>query len=265
MRLPTNPPSDDRPTTPLPSLALAEPAPDRPPRASPASPPPYWPVAGGPTVYRPESSYSVIARPAQPLLPSHRRGSTPPHRWPWVIGGVIVLVLTIGLTFSPTKSTPPAMTIGDPASPAPAPTQSNTNPIDSAIPAPPGVIPVPAIAAPALARATPRPVMARAVVPSPRLVVPAPATTLRPTPVPVPTSAAEPSGPATTIHDAANTAETPPSPVPTQPVSTPSPSAESTYYVNCAAARAAGAAPLHRRDPGYRAGLDREGDGIACE
>ena len=29
--------------------------------------------------------------------------------------------------------------------------------------------------------------------------------------------------------------------------------------------RAAGAAPLHRGDPGYRSGLDRDGDGIACE
>ena len=37
------------------------------------------------------------------------------------------------------------------------------------------------------------------------------------------------------------------------------------YYKNCAEARAAGAAPLHRGDPGYRAGLDRDDDGIACE
>ncbi|WP_240959902.1 excalibur calcium-binding domain-containing protein [Novosphingobium olei] len=37
------------------------------------------------------------------------------------------------------------------------------------------------------------------------------------------------------------------------------------YYPNCAAARAAGAAPLRRGDPGYRAGLDRDDDGIACE
>lgn len=34
---------------------------------------------------------------------------------------------------------------------------------------------------------------------------------------------------------------------------------------NCTAARAAGAAPLGTGDPGYRAGLDRDGDGIACE
>jgi endonuclease YncB( thermonuclease family) len=36
-------------------------------------------------------------------------------------------------------------------------------------------------------------------------------------------------------------------------------------FRNCAAARAAGAAPLHRGDPGYAPWLDRDGDGIACE
>jgi Protein of unknown function (DUF1524)/Excalibur calcium-binding domain len=37
------------------------------------------------------------------------------------------------------------------------------------------------------------------------------------------------------------------------------------YYANCAAARAAGVAPIHRGQPGYRSGLDRDNDGIACE
>ena len=37
------------------------------------------------------------------------------------------------------------------------------------------------------------------------------------------------------------------------------------YYPNCAAVRAAGRAPLRRGEPGYRAGLDRDDDGIACE
>jgi hypothetical protein len=36
-------------------------------------------------------------------------------------------------------------------------------------------------------------------------------------------------------------------------------------YRNCAAARAAGAAPLYRGQPGYAAHLDRDNDGIACE
>ncbi len=40
---------------------------------------------------------------------------------------------------------------------------------------------------------------------------------------------------------------------------------DGTYYRSCAAARAAGAAPLHTGDPGYRTGLDRDGDGTACE
>ncbi|MEL7729856.1 excalibur calcium-binding domain-containing protein [Citromicrobium bathyomarinum] len=37
------------------------------------------------------------------------------------------------------------------------------------------------------------------------------------------------------------------------------------YYRNCAAARAAGAAPLYRGQPGYRPQMDGDGDGIACE
>jgi hypothetical protein len=36
-------------------------------------------------------------------------------------------------------------------------------------------------------------------------------------------------------------------------------------YANCAAARAAGAAPVRRGDPGYGPHLDRDGDGVGCE
>ena len=62
-----------------------------------------------------------------------------------------------------------------------------------------------------------------------------------------------------------------PSPPPTTTPSTPAgpastaPTDSSTYYANCAAARTAGAAPLHRGEQGYRPGLDRDRDGIACE
>ncbi|WKR21214.1 excalibur calcium-binding domain-containing protein [Actinomyces israelii] len=38
-----------------------------------------------------------------------------------------------------------------------------------------------------------------------------------------------------------------------------------TYYANCTEAKAAGAAPLYRGEPGYRDKLDRDHDGIACE
>lgn len=40
---------------------------------------------------------------------------------------------------------------------------------------------------------------------------------------------------------------------------------ESVYYSSCKEAKKAGAAPLRVGDPGYRSGLDRDGDGIACE
>jgi hypothetical protein len=50
-----------------------------------------------------------------------------------------------------------------------------------------------------------------------------------------------------------------------QPAPVPAPPAGVTYYANCDAVRAAGAAPIHRGDPGYASELDRDGDGIGCE
>jgi hypothetical protein len=37
------------------------------------------------------------------------------------------------------------------------------------------------------------------------------------------------------------------------------------YFPNCAAARAAGAAPVRVGDPGYASHLDRDRDGVGCE
>lgn len=37
------------------------------------------------------------------------------------------------------------------------------------------------------------------------------------------------------------------------------------YYRNCTEARAAGAAPIYRGQPGYRTEMDGDNDGIACE
>jgi hypothetical protein len=57
-------------------------------------------------------------------------------------------------------------------------------------------------------------------------------------------------------------------PVPV-PAPTPAPAPAGTRatgpYADCAAARAAGAAPLHRGDPGWSDGMDGDGDGTACE
>ena len=39
----------------------------------------------------------------------------------------------------------------------------------------------------------------------------------------------------------------------------------SSAFRNCAAARAAGAAPVYRGDPGFGDHLDRDGDGVGCE
>ena len=36
-------------------------------------------------------------------------------------------------------------------------------------------------------------------------------------------------------------------------------------FRNCSEARAAGAAPVRRGDPGYGTHLDRDGDGVGCE
>ncbi|MFC5337009.1 excalibur calcium-binding domain-containing protein [Leucobacter denitrificans] len=51
------------------------------------------------------------------------------------------------------------------------------------------------------------------------------------------------------------------------PAPAPAPAAPSapSYFANCTAARAAGAAPVRSGDPGYGRHLDRDGDGIGCE
>lgn len=63
------------------------------------------------------------------------------------------------------------------------------------------------------------------------------------------------------------TPKTTPKPVPppkTQQPAPPKPPA-AAYYANCAAAKAAGAAPVYRGQPGYGRHLDRDGDGVGCE
>lgn len=49
------------------------------------------------------------------------------------------------------------------------------------------------------------------------------------------------------------------------PVQKKSSFSRNVYFENCAAARAAGAAPVRRGDPGYASRLDRDNDGIGCE
>jgi hypothetical protein len=56
----------------------------------------------------------------------------------------------------------------------------------------------------------------------------------------------------------------PSAPPPAAPADVPAGTPEQPY-ADCSAARAAGAAPLHRGDPGWSDSMDGDGDGVACE
>jgi hypothetical protein len=60
----------------------------------------------------------------------------------------------------------------------------------------------------------------------------------------------------------ATTTTRPPTPTTTE---APTATTAAVYYANCDAARAAGVTPIYKGQPGYRSGLDRDGDGIACD
>ena len=77
-------------------------------------------------------------------------------------------------------------------------------------------------------------------------------------PAPAPAAAAPPAQPAAPPAAPAQAAPAP-APVP------PAPAPAAVFYANCAAVRAAGAAPIRRGQPGYSSKLDRDGDGVACE
>lgn len=118
--------------------------------------------------------------------------------------------------------------------------------------------------------------------PSP-LPTPTPSPSPSPTPSPAPSPAQSPTSAPLPIPTTQAPTPEPPAPPATQepestpeekteagggaaaPAPVPEPKQEITYYDNCTAARAAGAAPLYQGEPGYRPALDRDKDGIACE
>lgn len=77
----------------------------------------------------------------------------------------------------------------------------------------------------------------------------------------------EDGGVVTPVQVSTAQSESEPEPAPaSDPTPAPQPQQQSNvYYKNCSAARAAGAAPVHKGDPGYGKHLDRDGDGIGCE
>jgi hypothetical protein len=88
-----------------------------------------------------------------------------------------------------------------------------------------------------------------------RVAKPAPATTTPPEPTDIPPTIDTPTTDVTPAPAPEPAAEEEPAPAP----------APDAYYANCAEARAAGAAPMTAGEPGYRPGLDRDNDGIACD
>lgn len=83
--------------------------------------------------------------------------------------------------------------------------------------------------------------------------------TLRPAKTPSPAKTSSPSKP-----PAASAAPAAPKPNPKSSPS-PAPGPKDVSYKNCAEAKAAGAAPIRRGQPGYAKHLDRDNDGIACD
>ena len=86
-----------------------------------------------------------------------------------------------------------------------------------------------------------------------------------------PTTTTPPPPPTTPPTTAAPVVVPAPQPiVPQVPAPSPAPapapaSSASGPFANCDAARAAGAAPVYRGDPGYAPHLDRDDDGVGCE
>ena len=87
---------------------------------------------------------------------------------------------------------------------------------------------------------------------------PEPAQAQEPESAPEPAQAQEPEP----APEPAQPQEPEPAPEPAQPQE---PEPGGVYYRSCKEAKAAGAAPLYQGEPGYRPGLDRDHDGIACE
>lgn len=90
-------------------------------------------------------------------------------------------------------------------------------------------------------------------------------TTERPIPtttVPTTSAAPTPTTETTTVYVLPPAAPEPSTAVPIAPLA---PSRGDVYYRSCAAAHADGRSNIPIGSPGYRPGLDRDGDGVACE
>ncbi|MFA7295622.1 MAG: excalibur calcium-binding domain-containing protein [Dehalococcoidia bacterium] len=149
----------------------------------------------------------------------------------WAIKGPILAVVALFVlgAFAPDAETQPTSSSSTPQATSQAGGSQNSTPVPPATPS----------ATPALATST--------------ATAAAPRSTSQTTATPAPAA------PST-----ATTAPTSNAPT-TQPPSSTATVAASVSYPSCDAARAAGVAPMKRGEPGYRPGLDRDNDGIACD
>jgi hypothetical protein len=157
------------------------------------------------------------------------------RKWPWVVAGIFVLLVIVGLvapTEDKAQDTPKAVVeASTPAITSPPRTTTTTTTTTT----------------PATTTTT--------AAPSTRVV-----TSVVTSIVEVP---ANRSIPDTTT---ATWAPLPVVPATSTPVYVPAaPNPGSAHYADCDEAKAAGVAPIYAGQPGYRAALDRDDDGIACD
>ena len=229
-----------------------------------------------------------------PQLPDTPAAPRPlQRRWAWIIGGFFLLLFVVGLAASCASPPPAGERLPAPV-PPPAVQPAATPAVPSvAIPQVAGrggrevldelrelglssVVPVSdepgtAIVVPEAWIAVRTEPAAGTVVPltAPVVVKMIPAPEPAPAPAPEPEAAPQPEvAPQRIVTPEVQYVPAAPTrtEVAVQEERRPEPEPEtSTYYRNCDAARAAGAAPVHRGEPGYSAKLDRDGDGIGCE
>ncbi|MCA1188100.1 MULTISPECIES: excalibur calcium-binding domain-containing protein [unclassified Saccharopolyspora] len=216
-----------------------------------------------------------------PQLPNASSRPRPHQRkWPWITGGVFLLLFVVGLAAS--CASPPQAERA-PVSPV-ATTPVPVEPAEAEVAEPEVALPVvegrgaravlDELRALGLTAVTAVSDDASSAMPVPETWVvsgiePAAGTAVRlSAPVVVRLVAPAPPSPARLPRTVDSAPEAPVDPAPepepyvAKTYDAPEPS---VYYQNCDAARAAGAAPVYRGDPGYRPKLDRDGDGIGCE
>ncbi|MGN0124785.1 MULTISPECIES: excalibur calcium-binding domain-containing protein [Rhodococcus] len=189
------------------------------------------------------------------------QGGNPPagggqkrRKWPWALGAGLVGLVALGAAVGDEEPKTETSSVVSTTSSSVAPTTTTAKPTTT----------TPRTTTPAPTTTSDSP----AVVPLvPQVGTTVVETTTEYTPPPAPAY----TPPATTEYTPPPTPEYTPPPVtqytpPPAPAYTPPPVQQpSVSYKNCSEAKAAGAAPILRGEPGYASRLDKDNDGIACD